>query len=304
MIEDGVMSPEVSAIEREIRSQPTFWRRAAALAPGVGLELPPAGARLAVIGCGTSLYMAQAYAAAREAMGAGETDAFPASELPSGRRYDALLAISRSGTTTEVAHALAALPAELPTYAVVGVEGTPIAAAAAHFVLLDFADEESVIQTRFATTALVLLLAALGLETEEAAAQAERVLAGGLPTGVETAGSFVFLGRGFSVGLANEAALKLREAALVPAESYPALEYRHGPIALAGEQTVVWALGDIDADLLEDVRDVGAAVVATGRHPLADLVLVQRVALALALAKGLDPDHPRNLTRSVVLTSQ
>ena len=116
--------------------------------------------------------------------------------------------------------------------------------------MLDFADEESVVQTRFATTALVLLLAALGLEIEEAAAQAERVLADGLPAGVETAGSFVFLGRGWTVGLANEAALKLREAALVPAESYPALEYRHGPIALAGEQTVVWALGDIDADLV------------------------------------------------------
>ena len=139
---------------------------------------------------------------------------------------------------------------------------------------------------------------------EEAAAQAEDVLAGGLPPGAEAAGSFVFLGRGWTIGLANEAALKLCEAARIPAESYPALEYRHGPIALADERTVVWALGGIDADLAADVRDVGAAFVETGYHPLADLVLVQRVALALALAQGLDPDHPRNLTRSVVLTSQ
>lgn len=303
MIEDGVISREVSAIEREIISQPTVWRRAAELASSAGPSLPPAGARLAVIGCGTSLYMAQAYAAAREAVGAGETDAFAASEFPPGRRYDALLAISRSGTTTEVVRALASLPKELPTYAIVGVEGTPIATAASHCVVLDFADEQSVVQTRFATSALVFLLSALGLEIEEAVAQTERVLAEDLPAGLET-GPFVFLGHGWTVGLANEAALKLREAALVLAESYPALEYRHGPIALADEQTVVWALGDVDADLVADVRAVGAVVIETGRHPLADLVLIQRVALAIARARGLDPDHPRNLTRSVVLTAQ
>ena len=304
MIENVVFSTEVSAIEQEVASQPASWRRAADLAPSFAAQLPPAGARLAVIGCGTSLYMAQAFAAAREAAGAGETDAFPASELPPARRYDALLAISRSGTTTEVVRALATLPQTLPTYAVVGAEETPVAAAAGQSVVLDFADEASVVQTRFATTALILLLAHLGIETETAAAEAELALRDGLPAGSETAGSFVFLGRGWTIGLANEAALKLREAALVPAESYPALEYRHGPIALANEQTIVWPLGDADGDLLADIRATRAAVVETNRHPLADLVLVHRVALAIAQARGLDPDHPRNLTRSVVLTSQ
>jgi len=295
---------QVVAIEQEVASQPALWRRATTLAQSLAPELPPAGARLAVVGCGTSLYMAQAYAAAREARGAGETDAFAASELPPGRRYDALLAISRSGMTTEVVRALATLPAALATYSIVGVEGTPVAKSTRHSVVLDFADEASVVQTRFATTTLVLLLAGLGLETEEAAVQAEHALADGLPKGVETADSFVFLGHGWTVGLANEAALKLREAALVAAESYPALEYRHGPIALASEQTVVWPLGDVEVDLVADVRAAGAAVVETDRHPLADLVRVHRVALAIARNRGLDPDHPRNLTRSVILTSQ
>src|SRR5262245_38645387 len=99
--------------------------------------------------------MAQAFATARETAGAGETDAFPASELPAGRRYDAVLAISRSGTTTEVVRGLAQLPKSLPTYAIVGADGTPVAAAAEHTVALDFADEVSVVQTRFATTTLV-----------------------------------------------------------------------------------------------------------------------------------------------------
>ena len=294
----------MSAIEHEIASQPAVWRRAAALAPSLAPRLPPTGARLAVIGCGTSLYMAQAFATARETAGAGETDAFPASEFPAQRRYDAVLAISRSGTTTEVVRALAMLPESLPTYAVVGSDGTPVATTAGQTVVLDFADEVSVVQTRFATTALVLLLAGLGIKTAMAASEAGLALRDDLPEGAASAGSFVFLGRGWTVGLANEAALKLREAALVPAESYPALEYRHGPIALATRQTVVWVIGDPDEDLVADVRATGATVVETNRHPLADLVLVHRVALAIAQARGLDPDHPRNLTRSVVLTSQ
>jgi fructoselysine-6-P-deglycase FrlB-like protein len=293
----------MSAIDQEIASQPAAWRRAAELRADVSADLPPRGARVAVIGCGTSLYMAQAFAAARESAGAGETDAFPASELPPGRRYDAVLAVSRSGTTTEVLRAFELVPDGVPLYAVAGVAGTPVVLAVQHSVVLDFADEQSVVQTRFATTTLALLLAHVGVDVVSAAAHADGALARDLPVDPAGAGSFVFLGRGWTVGLANEAALKLREAALAWTEAYPALEYRHGPIALADARTVAWPIGDVGDDLLADVRATGASVVAPTGHPLADLVLAQRVAVALAHARGLDPDRPRNLTRSVVLTS-
>ena len=64
--------------------------------------LPAPGERVAVIGCGTSWFIAQSYAAAREESGQGETDAFTASEMPRARRYDRLLVLCRSGTTTEI----------------------------------------------------------------------------------------------------------------------------------------------------------------------------------------------------------
>jgi fructoselysine-6-P-deglycase FrlB-like protein len=291
----------VSAIEQEIASQPALWLRAAALAQSSSGELPAPGARLAVIGCGTSHHMATAYAAAREAAGAGETDAFAASELPVERRYDAVLALSRSGTTSEVVSALGALTESAETYAVVGVRDTPVTAAVAHSVVLDFADEQSIVQTRFATTALAFLLASLGLDVDSAVADAELALDARLPVDLQAADSFVFLGRGWTVGLAAEAALKLREAALAWAEAYPALEYRHGPIALAAEGTVVWPLGEVERDLLQDVAATSASVVDAGLHPLAELVRVQRTAVALARARSLDPDKPRNLTRSIVL---
>ena len=290
----------MSAIEQELTSQPALWRRAAQL-PALA-ALPRPGGRIAVLGCGTSLYIAQAYARSREAAGHGETDAFPASEFPSGRRYEGVLAISRSGTTTEVLQAVTALDGHAPTTLLTAVADSPLARAATHTVALPFADEHSVVQTRFATTALVVLLAALGIDTAPAAAAAERVLAGPLPLDPVAFERFHFLGSGWTVGLAAEGALKLREAARAWTESYPAMEYRHGPIATADARTLVVPFGPLDPALAADIRATGARVLDPDAEPLATLVLCHRLALALAVARGFDPDTPRNLTRSVVLT--
>jgi fructoselysine-6-P-deglycase FrlB-like protein len=96
------------------------------------------------------------------------------------------------------------------------------------------------------------------------------------------------------------------------------MDYRHGPISIAAPGRVVWAFGDIPDGLAEDISATGAAFVhsrtngvhaviggwAAGRPPLdpmADLILAQRFAVALATGRGLDPDAPRHLSRSVVL---
>jgi fructoselysine-6-P-deglycase FrlB-like protein len=245
--------------------------------------------------------MARALAALREGHGEGETDAFPASEYPSGRRYDRLVAISRSGTTTEVVRLLERADALAPSVVITAVGDAPLAALAGASVVLDFADERSVVQTRFATSALALLRAHLGDDLSPAIAGARRALDRPLPVDPSRFEHFVFLGRGWSVGIAEEAALKLREAAQARTEAYPAMEYRHGPISLAGAGSLVWTLGAIGHDLLTDIRRTGATVVAGVDDPMAELVRIQRLAVALAEAKELDPDRPRNLTRSVVL---
>ena len=283
----------------EVASQPQLWRRAANLAPDA---LPTPGLDVCVIGCGTSLYMAQAWAALREACGHGRTDAFAASEVPAARAYDVVVALSRSGTTTEVAHALARTNGAR-TVAITAVAGTPVADAADEVVVLDFADERSVVQTRFATTALTLLRAHEGVDVEPAAADAERALQLPLPVEPGAADRWAFLGRGWTVGLAYEAALKLREAAQAWTEAYPVFEYRHGPISIAGPGAAVWFMGAPADGVRESVLAAGGTAVAPELDPLASLVLAQRTAVALAEAAGLDPDKPRNLTRSVVLTS-
>ncbi|WP_128378114.1 SIS domain-containing protein [Streptomyces cavernae] len=291
----------MSHVEDELTSQPECWTRAAAWAPRHAAALPTPGERVAVVGCGTSYFMGQAIAALREGAGHGETDAFPASEFPHGRPYDSVLALSRSGTTTEVLELLGRLRGTVRTTAITADPGTPVMRAADDVVVLDFADERSVVQTRFATTALTLLRAHLGLHTDAVVADARTALRTPLPDALVDCTQFTFLGRGWSVGLANEAGLKLREAALAWSEAYPAMEYRHGPISVTTSGTATWMLGEAPDGLAQQVRGTGALWVPGGLDPLAELVRVHRLAVAVAGRRGLDPDRPRHLTRSVVL---
>ena len=148
-------------VREEIARQPDAWLRAAGLAPGLADVLPRPGESVAVIGCGTSWFMAAAYAGLREAAGQGETDAFAASELPDrpslrpGRGHLPVRHHDRGRPRRDRASAH-------PSLALTAVADTPVAAAATDTVVLDFADERSVVQTVFATTTLMLLRASLG----------------------------------------------------------------------------------------------------------------------------------------------
>lgn len=188
----------------------------------------------------------------------------------------------------------------MPTVLVTAVDDSPCAAAADATIGLGFADEQSVVQTRFATTALALLRAHLGEDLEPLALDAEKALAVDV-TALLDLEQVTFLGRGWTVGLAHEAALKTREAAQFWAESYPAMDYRHGPISIAQPGRAVWTLGEVPQGLDADIAATGAQHVHHDLDPLAALVVAQRFAVALAEHRGLDPDQPRSLTRAVIL---
>jgi fructoselysine-6-P-deglycase FrlB-like protein len=291
----------MNAITQELASQPDCWERAAKVAQGHLKLLPPPGERVAVIGCGTSYYMAASYAVAREMAGEGQTDVFAASQFLTPRTHDVVVAISRSGTTTEVFEAIER-QSRTRTLLITAGPGSPIAEVADDEIALGFADERSVVQTRFATSALTLLLTSCRIDTTSAVEDARRALETSLDQDALDAEQFVFLGDGWAKGLADEAALKLREAAGAWTESYFTMEYRHGPITLATPQTTVFALSALDPCLKKDIQGTDACIVEHEIHPMARLVVAQRMAVELASQKGLDPDHPRNLTRSVVLS--
>lgn len=285
----------------ELFSQPETWARAASMRIEQAL-LPASGARIAVVGCGTSWFMAQSFAALREAAGHGETDAFTASEVPD-RDYDAIVALTRSGTTTEVLELTERVKGKTPVVAVLGDDTSPLVDLADSVIALPFADEQSVVQTRFATTALALFRASLGEDLDPAIADAQAVLAAAETDdpALGEADQYSFLGLSWSIGLAHEAALKLRESSQSWTESYTSMEYRHGPIAIAAPGRITWQFGTAPEGLKAQVEATGARFVQHDIDPMADLVRLHRVALDRAVAKGLDPDQPRNLSRSVIL---
>ncbi|GGR88348.1 hypothetical protein GCM10010252_28980 [Streptomyces aureoverticillatus] len=291
----------MSLTSQEIATQPECWERALRQLPVHAGALPDKGERVAVIGCGTSLFMAQAYAHLREDSGHGPTDAFPASAARLHRRYDRIIALTRSGTTTEILTALASADPAARITTLTAVPGSPAARAAHDVIPLDHADERSVVQTRYPTAQLVLLLAHLGHSVEQARTDVTTALTAPLDPELLRAEQITFLGEGWHTGLAHEAALKVREAAARWTESYSVMEYRHGPIAVAAPGRAVWSLSPLPADLTDRIEATGAQLRRPRFDPLAELVLAQRLAVRLAENAGRDPDRPAHLTRSVVL---
>jgi glucosamine--fructose-6-phosphate aminotransferase (isomerizing) len=153
---------------------------------------------------------------------------------------------------------------------------------------------------------------------------------------LQSAEAFLFLGRGVHYPIAREGALKLKESAYMQAQGYPTGELKHGPNALVNPKTplVVLATRDPHApdsllryektvNLLRDLKKQSAQVIsivtegdeqiaALSRYtiavphcaeyvaPLYEVVPLQLLAYFTAINRGIDVDHPRNLTKAVL----
>ncbi|HWM74632.1 MAG TPA: sugar isomerase [Nocardioides sp.] len=297
-------TPPASHIEAEIATQPQDWLDARAAAAEHAALLPQPGERVAVVGCGTSNYMAQTYAALREGAGLGVTDAWTPTEARLDRGYDRLLAITRSGTTTEIVDLLKSNAGRIPATVITSSPGTPVLDLAPP-ILTPAVDERSVVQTRFATTTLAMLRWHQGEDLAPVVEQAQRVLEAGEGAlgPAATADQITFVGRGWTVGIAQEAALKLRESAQLWTEAYSMMEYRHGPVSISAPGRVVWAFGELVDGFADDIAVTGADLLHAPIDALADLLRVHLLCVVRARAAGLDPDQPRNLSRSIILSA-
>src|SRR5690348_5419597 len=123
----------------EVTSQPAAWRTGLTLTEPARQELAAPGERMLLLGCGTSWFVAQSIAELRESAGLGETDAVCASEYAPRRRYDRVVAVTRSGTSTEVLDALRQVPAGARRIAITAVTGEPVDDLTDARLLLDFA---------------------------------------------------------------------------------------------------------------------------------------------------------------------
>lgn len=338
---------------REIVEQPEAW---AAAIRSFGTAAPEI-ARLfrerdpdevIFTGCGSSYYLSMTAAVAMQSVAGLRARPVPASEIlqfpgsvfvPGSRPL--LVASSRSGTTTETVRAVeVARRRGIPTLGLTCTSRSPLARHADLSIHSPKGREESVVMTKSFSS---LLLLGLMLATDRASSSALRAELRRLPALGRRivkvaltlcadlgagASRFVFLGGGPAYGIAWEAMLKMTEMAQRPAVAYHPLEFRHGPIAAVGPETVVVLFGSrsgarLEADLARDLRRSGATMVslqddwrgtvdvdvhvALGVH-LSDearcllyVPFAQALAYHRAIGDGLDPDYPRGLTYAVHL---
>lgn len=299
MTADQLLELPPTITRSEVESQPEIWARVLSEASALIKPLPQVGEPVLFVGCGTSYYVGEAYARRRNTLGLGRTRAAVASEIAYVEDDETIVVLSRSGTTTDVIRVAEALRGAHRIVGIVGTPDTPILPACDAVTLLDFADEHSVVQTRFASSAVLLLRASLGEDLTGLPDAARAALALPLPEMLPQ--HTVFLGTDWTVGLAHEAALKCREAAGAWTEAYPIMEYQHGPIAVAGPQSLIWSLSPLPDFVRKPIEATGATVIAPELDPLAQLVAAHRLALRLAAAAGRNPDQPHYLSRSVQL---
>jgi glucosamine--fructose-6-phosphate aminotransferase (isomerizing) len=240
------------------------------------------------------------------------------------------LAVSQSGRSDDlVANALLAREAGALTAALVNDTESPLAAACEIVLPMCAGPERSVAATKtfVASLAALLRVVAAWAEDRSMSEAIERLpqrlaLAAELDwsaalDAIAAAPSLIAIGRGPTLAIAREAALKLKEIANRHAEAFSGAEFLHGPVALVGSRYPILAFMPTDAAaegmraLASDLGRKGAALFATAPdgalpvpapdHPATDAVcLVQSfyaMMVRLAAGLGIDPDRPRHLQK-------
>jgi glutamine---fructose-6-phosphate transaminase (isomerizing) len=335
--------------QQEILSQPDVWRATLRTLDDRRDELRRHWSddqydSIVFTGCGSTYYLSLTAAAALAQLTGNVCRGVPASELLlypdtfySSTRRTLLVAISRSGETTETVNAARAFvesgQGTLVTFSC--YPDQPLAQLGSLNIVLPDAQEESVVQTRAFTSLLlgVMSAAATWAGRDHLLEQLERLPGIGhgfmdmqLPVAshIATTSDFencYFLGSGPQYGLACEAGLKMKEIALTPSEPFHFLELRHGPKSIVSSSMLVVALYSsehfsIERDVMSEVASLGGQTLSIGEtgadmnfaceldqavRCLLYLPPIQWLAVGRALQRGIDPDHPKNLDSVVRL---
>jgi len=333
----------------EIISQPEVWATVIAEVRAQALALKDfwrAGRFDSIVftGCGSTYYLSLAAAAFAQTVLGLPARGWPASELWLNPRvaYPAkgrtlLVAVSRSGETTETIKAIETFPAQARgAVLTLSCYSRAVWAGLGDFGLVfSAAQEQSIAQTR-AFSSLYLataLLAAIWADRDDLLDEfarlpevGRRVLAESAPV-VGRLGRapefdrYYFFGSGLQYGLACELSLKMKEMSLSHSEPFHFMEFRHGPKSMVTPSTLIVGLVSeanraYEVEVLEDVRALGAQVLSVGERE-ADVIFAsgvtelvrdslylpvgQLLAFEHAVSKNLDPDHPKNLDTVVRL---
>ena len=310
-----------------INEQFDYWRKAV-----MPTALPKSDTVKVVIGCGTSYNLALSVAAALCAAGhtatavpAGEWLDRPDAYLPKDAPTQ-VIALSRSGTTTETVRAAEASRARgLHVTGVSCAPDTALEASSDTAIVFDTHPAEGIVMTSSASLMLLAGFAMAGLAVDDQlTSQAQDLLSSMQIADVQKFHArthIVFLGGGAHYGVMLEGGLKLMEMAITATQTFHPGEYRHGPISLIDEGSAVVMLyhshtAEADAKLVRELQDKGAFVIGIGGPgnvslPVAStgdltgaeaLPALQYLGELHAQSKGIDTISPRHLSKVVVLS--
>jgi glucosamine--fructose-6-phosphate aminotransferase (isomerizing) len=246
----------------------------------------PDGARLLFTGCGTSFHAAMTGGSAVQALEL---------VLAPDRDADLLVLVSHEADTDLTLEAARAWRG--PKWLVTGKPDGPIAQLCDEVVVCTPAIEESWCHTASYTCAVAAIAALKGEDISWLPGAVTEALAADLPL-VRHQERFVVAGAGRDLPTAHEAVLKLREGAWVAAEAYETEQLLHGYFAAIDESVRAFVLegegraAERAAGAVEGLRTLGCdATLIPTRHPVVDVVLFQRLTVAIADARGREPDR-------------
>src|SRR5581483_3631389 len=246
----------------------------------------PDGASVVHTGCGTSFHAAQTGGVAVQALEA----------VLSPPHADVMVCVSHEGgseLTLEAARAFAG-----DVWLVTGKESSPLAELAAEVIVCTPELERSWCHTASYTCAVAALDAVHGRDPGWLAGAVEEALA--LEVEAPAQPRILVAGAGRDLPTVQEAVLKLREGAWVPAEAYETEQLLHGHLAAVDEDVRAFVL-EGEGRAAERAHDAVRALEALGcettlvptQHPVVDIVRFQLLTLAIAEARGIDPDPIR-----------
>lgn len=294
-------------------------------------------------GCGSTYYLSLSAAALKQeltgrsarAVPGGELLLNPKSYLTPGKSL--LVAVSRSGSTTETVRAVEKFREEKRGNVIVitNYGDQPLTKLGDLCLVIEAGQEKSVAQTRSFASMLVaatgLCAAAVGNGELLAAMEGlprvgERLIKDYSVTARQLGENLeyervYFLGNGFRYGLACEANLKMKEMTLTHSEPFHFMEFRHGPMSMVTQTTVIAGLcsdknRNHEMAVLKEMDAMGARIFTLGESDtevtfksgipesicgVLYLPVLQLMALYRAYAKGLNPDRPAHLTAVVKL---
>ncbi len=334
---------------QEIISQPNAWTQALEMVQSQKDEINRLWktypkVHVMFTGCGSTYYLSLAAASLFQELTGRGARAVPGGELIlyPDTAYEAdmptlLVAISRSGTTTEtVAAAHKFKQADRgPILVITNYENTPLAQLGDISIIIPEGQEESVAQTRSFASMYVAAtaFAAISAGRIDLLSAMDKLPPLGANLIQEYDGlarkvgenldldRFYFLGSGPRYGLACETNLKMKEMTLTHSEPFHFFEFRHGPMSMVTNTSAVIGMrSSVNANheqtLLDEMRNLGGQILSLGESD-ADvafeshlqeevrnvlyLPVLQLMAFHRAKAKGLDPDNPRNLSAVIQL---